>query len=153
MSGSLSSSNISGDMITPVSDEALSRLAGIDYSNKWVFEEIRDDVLDAIKKFGDRYDLRQQGRSSEYAMFVLSPDSIDIHMQLVRHFEKRPEFSVKIELPPTATGINAEETVVIYRRAKTPLTLTERIKSRIHLIAGGLISAAYLYYIGTASAV
>lgn len=141
-------------MATPVSPESLSHLVGIDYASKRVFEEIRDDVLDAIKGFGDRYDIRQQGRSTENAIFVLSPDSTAIYKQLVHHFAKRPAFSVKIEPSPlTVGGGGGEETVVIYRQAGLPLTKRQTLKKYAHLILGVIVSASYLYYIGTAPSV
>lgn len=139
-----------GVSVAPVSDEALARISDIDYSDQATFEEIRDDVLDAIKHFGDRYDLRQQGRSSTSAMFVLSPDSVAIHQQLVRYFASRPEFSVKVGVPPNSKLLlDAEETVIVYRQAQPAPTFGKKMKKKMPYIVFGSIAFCYLYYIGT----
>lgn len=141
----------SGDPpLASVSSESLAHIAGTDYSDEAIFDEIHEDVMDAIKKWGDRYDIRQEMRSFESAMFVLSSDSLNIHTQLIDHFANRPEFSVKTEVfSDVSDSGGEEETVVIYRKAKPAPTTGEKIKKKMPYIVGSIVCFCYLYYIGT----
>jgi hypothetical protein len=133
--------------IVPVSKESISHISpSVDYSHQWIFDEIRDDILEVIKKYGDSYDIRQQGRSNTRAFFVLSPDSVRIYQNLVADFSSRSEFSMNIEIPPTAKQ-ESEPTVVIYRASKPAPTTRQIIVRNSWYVIGATFAFLYLAYL------